>query len=186
MMTVIGESPLVMMMMMMMMMVMMMAMVFVKLKTNFTSPSELVCVGAGTRTKGPNYPLRPCRQIRLQLSWTLQSEYQLSSFVSCSHTLQKRLMGTFFSKSCHTLWLNMSPMIWETCLIEDRKWVLGGTLSVSSGFTVECPRNVHCTKLQDSQHAIFAVTIHFLRDASLYHFVYFWIKLGLWSPWSNV
>ena len=67
MMTVIGESPLVMMM-MMMMMVMMMAMVFVKLKTNFTSPSELVCVGAGTRTKGPNYPLRPCRQIRLQLS----------------------------------------------------------------------------------------------------------------------
>ena len=62
--TVIGESPLV----MMMMMIMMMAMVFEKLETNFTSLSELVCVGAGTRTKGPNYPLSPCRQIRLQLS----------------------------------------------------------------------------------------------------------------------
>ena len=46
-----------------------------------------------------------------------------------------------------------------------RKWVLGGTQCVSSGFTAECPRNVQCTKLQDSQHAIFALIINNLpRD----------------------
>ena len=45
--------------------------------------------------------------------------------------------------------------IGKTYLMESGCWE--GLCLVSPGFTVECHRNVQCTKLQDSQHAIFAL-----------------------------